>query len=67
MIIHRYAKGNNAQMGSNYEPTQPLAYKTSYDAINLHVHSMSQALLFRDFRWLDEREWSHLDWTCSYF
>ncbi|KAF0146940.1 MAG: hypothetical protein FD143_3161, partial [Ignavibacteria bacterium] len=52
MIIHRYAKANNPEMGVQYDSAQPLAYITYLDANNLYGHAMSQSLPIRDFHWL---------------
>ena len=62
MIIHRYAKANNPEMGAAYKPDEELSYIVYLDANNLYGWAMSQALPFGEFKWLNEREWSPIDW-----
>jgi hypothetical protein len=40
----------------NYDQTKPSSFIMYLDATNLYGHSMSQALPFGGFRWLNERE-----------
>ena len=61
LIIHRYAKANNPQMEAQYDPAQPLAYITYLYANNLFGQKMSHSLRFREFRWVDEKEWVGID------
>ena len=62
MIVHRYAKANNPEMGQNYNSKEPLSYIVYLDANNLYGYAMSQPLPTGGFRWLQQEEWNLLDW-----
>ena len=60
-ISKRFAKANNKYM-SQYNPSEPSSFIEYLDANNLYRHSMSSALPYGGFKWLDEAEWSNIDW-----
>jgi len=62
MIVHRYAKANNPEMGATFNPQEPLSYIVYLDANNLYGYAMSQPLPTGGFRWLDSNEWARIDW-----
>ena len=62
MISHRYAKANNPEMGSLYNPSEELSYIIYLDANNLYGWAMSQAMPIANFKWLSKDEWTIIDW-----
>jgi len=56
MISKRYAKANNKYMGEKSDPNEELRFIQYLDANNLYGWAMSQPLLVRDFKWMDEKE-----------
>lgn len=63
MIVHRYARANNPDMGVDYDPAQELSYIVYVDANNLYGWAMSQNLPIDQFSWLSEKEWQDINWT----
>ena len=63
MITHRYAKANNPEMGTDYDPNQELSYIVYLDANNLYGWAMSQLLPIDEFTWVSPQEWENIDWT----
>ena len=54
-IAHRHAVANNKYM-KNYNPERESSYIMYLDANNLYGWAMSQALPFKDFKWLDPED-----------
>ena len=63
MISQRFAKANNKEMGSSYDPTKPTIYIPYLDANNLYGWGMSESLPNGNFTWFSEDEWRNIDWT----
>ena len=63
MISKRHAKANNKYMGTRYNPSKPSTYIMYWDANNLYGWAMSQSMPCGDFNWVDEQEFSQIDWT----
>ena len=51
--IHRWAKANNPNMGSSYNPDESTKYLQYLDANNLYGWAMSQPLPMGGFRWVE--------------
>ena len=62
MIVKRYAKANNPEMGEEYKPDERLSYIVYVDANNLYGWAMSQSLPIEEYTWLTENEWSTIKW-----
>ena len=62
MIVHRYAKANNPEMGAAYDAASPLSYITYLDANNLYGWAMQQALPIGGFKYVPKAEWINIDW-----
>ena len=62
MIVHRYAKANNPEMGALYNANEPLSYITYLDANNLYGWAMQQSLPIGGFRFVPKEEWAAIDW-----
>ena len=56
MIVKRYAKANNPELGKEYNPDLPTSYIIYLDANNLFGWAMSQSMPFKGFRWLSTEE-----------
>ena len=66
MISCRRARANNPQLGpTNYDPQRPTSYITYLDANNLYGWAMSQSMPHSQFKWLDETEFSTIDWRAQ--
>ena len=62
MIVHRYARANNPEMGDIYDTQKPLSYIVYFDANNLYGWAMNQSLPYEDFQFLSEDEGIKIDW-----
>ena len=51
--VHKWAKANNPEMGSEYNPSEPTRYLQYLDANNLYGWAMSQPLPTGGFCWVD--------------
>ena len=60
-VNKRYCKANNNQM-TEYDPSQPQKYLTYLDFNNLYGWAMNQFLPISDFNWINESEYSEIDW-----
>ena len=66
MISKRYARANNPLLGATrYNPDEPTSYIVYLDANNLYGWAMSQPMPLGDIRFLDEAEYSTIDWTAQ--
>ena len=63
MITHRFAKANNPDIGTEYNPNEELSYIVYLDANNLYGWAMSQVLPINGFTWLREQDWLSIDWS----
>ncbi len=63
MIVKRYARANNPQLGAEFNPNLPTSFIIYLDANNLYGWAMSQYMPFRGFHWLKVEEWENIDWT----
>ena len=66
MISNRRGTANNKYMKQHYNPSKPSKYLLYVDANNLYGWSMSQYLPDGGFEWLDEDEWSRIDWLAQH-
>ena len=62
MIVRRYAKANNPEMGAAYDPSSPLSYIVYLDANNLYGWAMQQSLPIGGFKFVPKEEWAQIDW-----
>ena len=63
-ISHRYAKANNAYMGTEFDPTKDSKIIPYLDANNLYGWAMSKQLPTSGFEWITDDElddWKHLN------
>ena len=60
MISNRYGKANNKYM-KNYDPSEESKYITCLDANNLYGWGMSQKLLYKNFRRVNENKFVGLN------
>ena len=66
MITKRYAKANNPLLpAALYDPTKPSNYIMYLDANNLYGWAMVQPIAFGGFRWMEEDEFSKIDWQAQ--
>ncbi len=66
MITKRFARANNKFLGpANYDPTKPTTHIIYLDANNLYGWAMSCPLPLYGFRWMEEDEWSMIDWCAQ--
>jgi hypothetical protein len=65
MISNRRGTANNKYMKQHYNPSKPSKYLLYVDANNLYGWSMSQFLPDGGFEWVDEEEWSRIDWLAQ--
>jgi hypothetical protein len=65
MISKRRGTANNKYMKEHYDPSKPSKYLLYVDANNLYGWSMSQNLPDGHFEWLDESQWSQIDWLAQ--
>ena len=63
MITKRYAKANDPLLPTTlYDPSKPTNYIMYLDANNLYGWAMVQPIAFKGFRWMEEAEFSKIDW-----
>ena len=62
MIVQRYAKANNPELGNLYDERKPLAYIVDLDANNLYGWAINQPLPFDAFEILAPEEFNKIDW-----
>ncbi len=63
MISCRRALANNPHLGpTHYDPLRAASYITYVDANNLYGWAMSQSMRHSEFKWMDEKEFSTIDW-----
>ena len=65
MISKRHGIANNKYMNKHYKPNEPSKYLLYVDANNLYGWAMSQYLPNSHFEWLDEAEYSQIDWLAQ--
>ena len=63
MISCRRARANNPHLGpTQYDPLRPTSYITYLDANTLYGWAMSQSMPHSEFKWLEEEEFSTINW-----
>ncbi len=66
MITKRFARANNKFLGTaHFDASLPTTHIIYLDANNLYGWAMSCSLPLDGFRWMDEQEWSMLDWCAQ--
>ena len=64
MISKRHGLANNNRV-PGYDETKPTSHIVYYDANNLYGWAMAQPLADKNFRWLDEKDSSKIDWQAQ--
>jgi len=64
-ITHRYANANLDDMGTDYNPNDPLKYLMYLDANNLYGHAMRQMLPVDGIKFLTDKEVLEFDLTAK--
>ena len=59
-IGHRKGNANNKHMGDAYDPNKKSKYLMYWDANNLYGKAMTMPLAYKDFQWIDSKEWFEL-------